>query len=73
MGRLAGLGFQFAAAIILGVLGGQWIDRRLESDPWGILVGAFVGFGAGFLVIYHTVTEADRHDRERQDDERGER
>jgi len=55
-----GLGFQFAAVILLSVLAGQWLDRHFGSDPWGVLGGAFLGFGGGFLSIYRTVTAADR-------------
>jgi F0F1-type ATP synthase assembly protein I len=55
-GRFVGLGVQFAAAILLGVFGGQWVDRRFGSDPWGVLLGAFAGFGAGFYGIYRAVT-----------------
>lgn len=52
---LAGLGFQFAAGIVLGVLVGQWIDRHYGTNPWGVLVGAFLGFGAGFYSIFRSV------------------
>ena len=48
---LAALGFQFAAAIVLAVLAGQWIDKRFATAPWGILGGAAVGLGAGMYVM----------------------
>jgi F0F1-type ATP synthase assembly protein I len=60
VGTMFGLGFQFAAVILLAVLAGQWADRRFGSDPWGVLIGAFLGFGAGFFSIYRTVTAQDR-------------
>jgi F0F1-type ATP synthase assembly protein I len=50
-GRLVGLGFQFAGAIVLCVLAGQWADRRFGTDPWGVLSGAVVGFAAGFYAL----------------------
>lgn len=68
-GTMFGLGFQFAAVIILSVLAGQWADRHFGSDPWGVLGGAFVGFGAGFFSIYRTVTAADRRARKGRDKE----
>ena len=33
IGQFAGIGLQFAAAIILSVYGGQWLDRRLGTSP----------------------------------------
>ena len=43
--RYAGLGIQFAAALLLGVLGGQWLDRKAGTDGVFVIVGAFLGFG----------------------------
>jgi F0F1-type ATP synthase assembly protein I len=43
--RYAGLGIQLAAALVLGVLGGQWLDRKLGTDGVFVIVGAFLGFG----------------------------
>lgn len=50
-GRLFGLGFQFAGAILLCVLVGQWVDRRFGTEPWGVLAGAMVGFAAGLYAL----------------------
>jgi F0F1-type ATP synthase assembly protein I len=61
-----GLGFQFAALILLSVLAGQWADGHFGSDPWGVLGGAFLGFGAGLFSIYRTVTSADRRRQNRE-------
>jgi F0F1-type ATP synthase assembly protein I len=61
--RFFGLGVQFAAAILIAVFAGQWIDRHYGSDPWGVLVGAFVGFGAGFFSIYRIVMASQNADR----------
>lgn len=44
--RYAGLGLQLAVALVLGVLGGQWLDRKVGTDGVFAIVGAFVGFGA---------------------------
>ena len=45
--RYAGLGTQFAAT--LGVFGalGWWLDAKLGSSPWLLLLGIFTGFGLG--------------------------
>jgi F0F1-type ATP synthase assembly protein I len=63
-GRYLGLGLQFGGAILLFLFAGQWVDRRLGSDPWGVLIGVFTGFGAGFYSIYRTLTR----DQARDDD-----
>jgi F0F1-type ATP synthase assembly protein I len=55
---LASGGLEFAVAILLGVFGGQWLDRRLGTGPWLVIVGAFVGAAAGFYNLYRTITTA---------------
>lgn len=52
----AGMGLQFALSILLFVWLGQWLDRKLGTDPWLLLLGAFVGAGAGFYAIYRRLT-----------------
>lgn len=59
MGKVFSLGFQFAAAIILFAYAGLWADRRFDSSPWGVLVGAFIGFGAGVYALYRATTGTD--------------
>lgn len=43
---MAGVGFEFAAAILLLGGVGWWFDKRLDTDPWLMVVG----FGLGFVV-----------------------
>ena len=45
--RYAGLGFEFAAGTAGLVFLGYWIDRRYESEPWGLLIGLGIGLVGG--------------------------
>jgi F0F1-type ATP synthase assembly protein I len=45
-------GMQFAAGVLLFLYAGQWLDRRLGTTPWLVIVGAFLGAAAGFLALY---------------------
>lgn len=49
--RYSGLGMQFAASIIAFAALGWFIDRKLGSMPWLLIVGVFVGFGAGMYSL----------------------
>ena len=55
IGALATGGFEFAVAILAGVFAGWWVDRRLGSSPWLLLVGAFGGAGLGFYRLYRVL------------------
>ena len=62
----AGLGFQFLAAILLFLYVGRWLDARLGTRPWLLVVGVLVGAGAGFYSLYKKLmTEQAREDARR--------
>ncbi|MCI0341082.1 MAG: AtpZ/AtpI family protein [Planctomycetales bacterium] len=42
------IGLQLAITILLGVLGGYWLDGRLGTAPWLTVAGSVLGMGAGF-------------------------
>ena len=48
----AGIGFQFAAAVVLFVFAGQWVDRRLGTGPVFLIAGVFLGAGGAFYSMY---------------------
>jgi F0F1-type ATP synthase assembly protein I len=41
--------------LLVGLFGGQWLDRRLGTAPWLLLVGALLGAGAGMLSLYRRI------------------
>ncbi len=67
-GKYAGLGLQFALSILLFLYLGQWLDRRLGTEPLLLIVGVFTGAGGAFYSMYRTLTAESR----RQADERRE-
>ena len=70
VGSFAGAGLQFAVAIVLFLLLGQWADRKLGTSPLFLLSGVFVGGGAAFYSMYRRVTAAQKADDERRKRER---
>jgi len=62
--EFAGIGFQFAASILLCLFVGQWLDRRLGTAPLLLIVGVFFGAGAGFYSMYRRLMAAQRRDAE---------
>ena len=50
--EFAGIGLQFAVSILGGVYAGQWLDTRLGSAPWLLIVGVFLGAGLSFYSMY---------------------
>ena len=62
-GAYMGLGLQFGGAIILFMFVGMWLDRKLGSSPWLLIIGVFGGAAAGFYSIYRRLVE----DQKRED------
>lgn len=53
--RYAGLGVQFAGTLlVLGALG-YWVDHKLGSSPWLMILGIFLGAAGGFVSLVRQV------------------
>jgi len=48
------VGWELASFSVLGVGLGYWIDGRLNSSPWGTLVGALFGIVIGLYRLIRT-------------------
>lgn len=55
LGRYAGHGMTIALSTAAFAWGGVWLDDRLGTEPVFVLVGVFVGFGAGFYSMYRDI------------------
>lgn len=60
----AGVGLQFAVAIIAFLFAGQWLDNRLDTGPVFTIGGVFLGSGAAFYNMYRKITAAQKKDDE---------
>lgn len=56
LSSLASGGLEFTGAILAGLFVGHWLDRRWGTGPWLVMVGVFVGAGAGFFSLYRSLT-----------------
>jgi len=59
--RYLGVGLTWALSTALFLYLGSVADRRLDTEPWLTLIGAFVGAVAGFWYMYrHLVVDPER-------------
>jgi ATP synthase protein I len=54
------IGLELGISVILGLLFGQWLDGKLGTDPWMMLVFLGFGFTAGMRAVLRAVKKADR-------------
>jgi ATP synthase protein I len=65
-GEFAGVGVQFAVAILVFLFLGRWIDSRLGTAPVFLIIGTFVGAAGGFYSMYRKVSAATRRGGDRR-------
>jgi F0F1-type ATP synthase assembly protein I len=71
VGEYASLGIQFAASILVFLFLGQWLDRRLGTAPWMLLIGVFLGAGGSFYGMYRRLMAAQARDEAAKATRRG--
>lgn len=52
MAAIAGIGWVLVASVVLGTLLGAWLDRKLNTDPWLLVIGATAGTAAGIVYVW---------------------
>lgn len=51
--RYSHIGYTLVAAVLLGILGGNWVDKWLGTYPLFFVLGAVLGIVLG---LYHFIT-----------------
>jgi len=62
--NFAGMGLQFAIAIVVFLFAGQWLDKRLGFNGLFTTVGVFVGAAGAFYLMYRKIAAAQKQDDE---------
>lgn len=55
-GVYGAVGFQLAFAVVGGLLLGNWLDKKLGTNPWLALGGLILGSVGGFYNLLRIVT-----------------
>ncbi|HEX2677958.1 MAG TPA: AtpZ/AtpI family protein [Polyangiales bacterium] len=58
--QLASVGIELSLSVVIGLLGGRWLDRKLGTDPYLSLVGLLIGVAAGFRGLIRAARKAQR-------------
>jgi hypothetical protein len=61
--RYAGLGIQLAVILVVFVLAGQWVDKKLGAGGIITILAAFLGFGGTMYSLIRTLNKKDGGDR----------
>ena len=64
--RLVGVGFYIAGSILLGVLGGLWLDSRFNTEPVLVIVGLLLGLVVAFWGVYQMLLPFIRNQQDKE-------
>ena len=54
------VGLELGIAVIVGLLGGMWLDNKLGTSPWLMLLFLVFGLVAGFRNVLRAVERAEK-------------
>jgi F0F1-type ATP synthase assembly protein I len=56
------VGLELGIAVVIALLFGMWLDRKLGTEPWLMLVFLVLGLVAGFRNMLRAVARAEKAD-----------
>jgi F0F1-type ATP synthase assembly protein I len=67
-GRYGALGFEFAGAVIAGILLGRYADTYLGTEPWLMLLGAVGGLSGAIYRLIIVLQQLSRRGQDHRED-----
>ena len=64
--RFIGVGWFIGISILLGVLGGLWLDDKFGTEPILVIVGLFLGLVVAFYGVYRMLLPLIRNKRDKE-------
>lgn len=65
------IGLELGLSVAIGLLVGWWLDQRLGTQPWLMLLWLVFGLIAGFRGIFRAIRRADRAAAQEEEHARG--
>ena len=56
-GRASTIGIEICVALVVGILGGDWLDSKLGTRPWLFWIGLIVGITAASRLVWRAAKD----------------
>ncbi|MBI5538084.1 MAG: AtpZ/AtpI family protein [Deltaproteobacteria bacterium] len=70
IGPYGTVGLDMVLAVVVGLLGGRWLDQRFATHGWLTVIGFLFGVAACFNILFKAAKrlreETEREDRQQQ-------
>jgi ATP synthase protein I len=60
LGTYGTVGLEFGLSVLVGLLMGQWLDRKFHTDPWLTFIGMGFGVAAGARTLWRASLKAQQ-------------
>jgi ATP synthase protein I len=60
LGTYGTVGLEFGLSVLVGLFGGQWLDRKFHTAPWLTLIGTGFGVAAGVRTLWRAAHKAQQ-------------
>jgi len=57
---MSSVGLEMGIAVLIGLFLGRYLDGRLGTTPWLLIVGTCLGMAAGMMGVFRAMRESDR-------------
>ena len=61
--QLGAVGIELGLSTVVGLLAGQWADRKLGTEPWLLVFGLLIGVASGFRSLIREALKAQAQAR----------
>jgi ATP synthase protein I len=68
LAKLTSVGIEFSLSVLIGLLGGRWVDGKLGTSPWLMIVGLLLGVSAALRSLIRTARQANQESQSRTRD-----
>jgi len=58
LGAYGTVGLEFSLSVLVGLFGGQWLDRKFHTGPWLTLIGMGFGTAAAVQTLWRAAKKA---------------
>ena len=69
--RFSSLGIELGLCVMIGLIGGQWLDKKFGTEPWLLLAGLLIGLAAGFRSMFRALKELNKPQKDSGSEQSG--
>ena len=66
--RLTGVGFYIGGCIVMGTVGGLWLDNKLDTKPAFLLIGLVLGVIVAVFGVYQMLRPLLGNQQDKEND-----